>query len=309
MKSLPLNALRALAAVKLKGGVRPAARELGVSHSAVSRHLRELEAWLGAPLFEKGGARTLNFTGQGEMLAKAAASNLQSLQRATERVREITSPNTVSIACAPSVAARWLLPRLADFEATHASITISVIANAGLGSLADQNADLGIRMGQGPWRGLESEPLMDDALFPVVQARSWEDAGRPDGEACLTKWPLLHDRDPSASWASWFELCPVEGAAVAAGPRFTSSDLVLRAALQGLGIALARARLAEDDLLNGLLARPFGEVEVNLNDAYWIVREGRRPMRQVERMVVDWLKLKAGPTLQPPNGLPPQRRA
>jgi len=289
MKSLPLNALRAMAAVKASGGVRAAARRLGVSHSAVSRHLRELEGWLGVTLFEPGGKRQLEFTPQGDILAQDTITAFQKLERATDRIRETRSPNTVSISCRPSVAVRWLLPIVAHFEAHHPNIGLSIITNHDPETLVEQGADLSVYMGQTPKRGLSAEVLMDDTLYPVIQRQAWEAAGKPEHNDCFQHWTLLHDRDPMATWASWFERFPCKGISMATGPRFTSSDLVLRAAAQGLGIALARGRLIGDDLERGILVRPFNELEAPLPSSYWIVRDSGKPIRQVETTVINWL--------------------
>src|SRR5207253_8059283 len=89
MDRLPLNALRAFALVLERGGVRAAARELAISHSAVSRHLKELERWLGVALLEKRDGGGLRATAQGQLLAEAARNGLHGMQQA--RSEEHTS--------------------------------------------------------------------------------------------------------------------------------------------------------------------------------------------------------------------------
>jgi len=293
MRNLPLNALRAFAAVYETGGVRPAARSLAISHSAISRHLRELEAWIGLPLVERRGARSLVFTPQGEALGRASLASLRELESAVAGLRESRRGNAVTISTTPSVAARWLLPRLADFAARHAPIELSVVADQKLADPGEQGADLALRMGQGPWPGLICEPLMDDLLYPVMSPAYWQDAGRPVWPQDLIGLRLLHDRDPNASWEVWRQRHPTPGLDVRPGPRFASSDLVLRAASQGLGVALARGRLADDDIRAGSLLRPFGDLQVELKAAYWIVRPKEAPPRESVGIVIDWLRAQA----------------
>lgn len=294
MRDLPLNALRAFAAVYETGGVRPAARALQVSHSAVSRHLRELEAWLGLPLVEsRAGARALAFTPQGEALGRAGLASLRELDGAVAALRESRRANAVTISTTPSFAARWLLPRLPAFAEAFPWIELSVLAEQALADPSDQNADLAVRMGRGPWPGLTSEPFMDEALFPVTSPDYWRAAGKPRTPEGLAGLRLLHDRDPNAAWEAWRRAYPAAGLDVRAGPRFASSDLVLRAASQGLGVALARGRLAADDLMTGALIRPLGELQVVLPDAYWIVRPQAAVPRRATEAVVDWLKAQA----------------
>ncbi len=298
MHDLPLNALRAFAAVYETGGVRPAARFLQVSHSSVSRHVRELEAWIGLPLLQdREGARALAFTPQGEALGRAGLASLRALEGAVAALRETRRGNGVTISTTPSFAARWLLPRLPGLEETHPWIELSVIADQRLADPSQEGADLGIRMGQGPWPGLDCEPFMDDALYPVVSPAFWEAAGRPRALDDLADLRLLHDRDPHASWEAWRSAHGADTLDVRPGPRFASSDLVLRAAVQGLGVALARDRLATDDIAAGALMRPFGELHVALPNAYWIVRSETAPPRVAVTAVIDWLKSQAATEL------------
>lgn len=304
MRDLPLNALRAFAAVYETGGIRPAARSLQVTHSSVSRHVRELEGWIGLALVQsREGARSLAFTPQGEALGRAALATLRELQGAVAALRESRRGNAVTISTTPSFAARWLLPRLGALEDTHPWIELSVIADQRLADPSEQGADLGIRMGRGPWPGLACEPLMDEALFPVMSPVFWEQAGRPRRPDDLAGLRLLHDRDPHASWEAWRSAHKSGALDMRAGPRFASSDLVLRAAAQGLGVALARGRLAADDIAAGALIRPFGDLHVALPDAYWIVRSETAPPRAAVTAVIDWLKSQATTEL-PPMVLP-----
>jgi LysR family glycine cleavage system transcriptional activator len=294
MKELPLNALRAFATIYETGGIRPASRALQVSHSSISRHLHELEAWIGLPLIEPArGRRSIDFTQQGEALGRAALANFRDIERTVRGLRESRRGNSVTITTTPSLAARWLLPRLHDLEAQFPWIEVSVVAEQKLAPSSDLNADIGIRMGRGPWPGFKCDPLMDDRLFPVMSPAFWVAAGKPDSNDKLRGLRLLHDRDPNAGWEMWraeFELADLD---VRPGPRFASSDLLLRAALQGLGVALARGRIAADDLQSGVLIRPCGNQDIVLPKAYWTVQSMNAPSRIAVSHVLDWLRAQA----------------
>jgi LysR family glycine cleavage system transcriptional activator len=298
MRKLPLSALRAFAAVFETGGVRPAARALQVTHSAVSRHVRELEAWLGVALVEqrKGGSR-LALTVQGQALGKAAISGLTDLERAVESVRELRRPNSVVLATTASFAGRWLMSRLPSLATSHPRIELSIVTQQAVRNVAEQGADLAIRMGNGPWPDGKCEPLMDDALYPVATRRYWNSLGDRRASRALAKAHLLHDRDPAAGWDRWFTAYPSRDIDFRQGPRFTSSDLVLRAAAQGLGVALARARLAEEDVANGILFRPFGSEQVRLPSAYWLVHAEDESMRPAVHAVAEWIRSLARQTV------------
>jgi LysR family transcriptional regulator, glycine cleavage system transcriptional activator len=293
MNELPLNALRAFAMVYAHGGVRAAARELGMAHSSVSRHLGELDRWLGVPLLRASAGRgALVFTPQGEALGRAALAGLREIEQAVSALRETRPAHAVTLSTSPSFAIRWLLPRLPALEKAHPKIELSVQVEQRLDALDDGRIDLAIRMGQGPWPSLHAELLMDDALYPVMSPAMWQASGRPSKPAQLAGLRLLHDRDPQSAWESWRKTYGPAKLALQGGARYTSTDLVLRAAMQGQGVALARHRLAADDIVNGSLVRPFGELSVTLGPSYWIVRPPAKP-RAAVAAVIDWLRWQA----------------
>ncbi|SHH81901.1 LysR substrate-binding domain-containing protein [Marivita hallyeonensis] len=290
MRDLPLTLLRALAAVYETGGIRPAGRLLGIQHSAVSRALRDLEAWLEVPLFEKrDGQRALVFSADGAALGKAALSAMRDLETAVLNTREGSSANSVTIATTPSFAMRWLLSRLPRLTDTHPKIEVSILVDQARKSPMATGADLNIRMGAQPSLDVDPIPLMDERVFPVMAPGLWEKLGRPSKIDELLNLPLLHDRDPSTSWGTWRRQFGPERLDVRKGPRLTSSDLILRAAEQGQGVALARGRLAEESLANTSLLRPFGDVELDLGDNYWIIANPETGRRRVVQTVIAWL--------------------
>ncbi len=293
MKKLPLNALRAFASVYERGGVRPAARQLEVTHSSVSRHLRELEAWMGVELLDKTSQRRLSFTPAGEALGKASLESLLDLEAAVSGIREQRRGNAITIETTPSFAARWLLPRLPALEAALPWIEVSIIVDQKLSEAGGSGADFSIRMGRGPWKGLICDAFMDDRLYPVVGRGLWEKQGKAISQGNLKGVRVIHDRDPSTAWQVWQKRFPRQKLNLRAGPRFTSSDLVLRAASQNQGIALARGRFAHDDIVAGALIRPFGEEFVALPDAYWILRDPALPERLAVTAAIAWLKEEA----------------
>lgn len=291
---LPLNALRAFAAVYAKGGVRAAARELGIVHSSVSRHLAELDAWLGVPLInDAGGRRELSFTPQGEALGRATLAGFGEIERAVASLRESRSTRSVTVSTAPSFAALWLLPRLPLLEQSHPHLEVSVLVDQRLDAFGASDVDLAIRMGQGPWPDVRCEPLMDEVLYPVMSPGLFENAGRPSRRAQLKGMRLLHDRDPNASWEAWRQAYGPASLDVLAGPRFASTDMVLRAAVQGQGVALARHRLAADHLASGALVRPIDGLQVPVKDAYWLVLPARGRIRHATQTFVAWLRQQA----------------
>ena len=295
--SLPLNAMRAFEAVCRAGGIRPAARELRITHSSVSRHISELETWLGTDLIiRSGGRRGITLTKAGQRLGHATQTAFADLLDVTRSIRDERDQGMVTVSTTPSFATRWLLPRLNDFSQRFAHIRISVSVDQHVLDLDATGTDLAIRMGRGPWPGLDCRPLMDDSLFPVIGRDLHERAGRPDTITALARAvrgiSFLHDLDPQASWARWQgDHGPMEiaGVDVDSGPRLASSDLVLRAAVLGQGIALARGVLAHDDLASGALVR-IGSDESVIPDAFWLVSRRRVRQSSAVNTFSNWLR-------------------
>jgi LysR family transcriptional regulator, glycine cleavage system transcriptional activator len=289
MKDLPLNMLRAFALVYETGGVRPAARKLGVTHSSVSRHIHELEKWMEIPLFEPKEGRSLRFTASGSQLGQQSLEALNNLENAVGNIREARWGNSIVIQTTPSIATRWLLPRLAAFEEEFKWVELSITVDQRVRSLPDNNADMSLRMGPGPWPGEFSTPFMHDLLIPVMSPHYWQEKGRPEEVGSLENLRLLHDRDPNCSWRVFTQQVEIELPNLRAGPRYSSTDLVLRAAEQGLGVALARLSMAEDSLKSGQLIAPFKHCAAPLENAYWVMKQGHGLARKTEEVFEKWL--------------------
>lgn len=289
MRDIPLNAMRAYALIYAKGGIRPAARALGISHSSVSRHLHELEQWIGTDLIDRDkGVRQPTFTSEGVQLGEAVNRCFTDLAGVVTTLRESRRRNSVVVDTTPSFATRWLLPRLSDFEAYAPWVELSVIVDQRLRSPGESGRDISIRMGSGSWSDGYAIPLMSDRLTPVASPLYWRKNGKPKSPKDLVGHHLLHDRDPNASWSMWRDQFGPLELNIRQGPRFGSSDLIIRAAEQGLGVALASTRLAQDSLDAGLLETAFEDKYLTLATAYWIVTRGHDQSKAVKAFI-SWL--------------------
>ncbi|TLY69658.1 MAG: LysR family transcriptional regulator, partial [Gammaproteobacteria bacterium] len=130
-------------------------------------------------------------------------------------------------------------------------------------------------------------------LYPLLSPALWRQSGRFRDPEELCRMRLLHDRDPNTSWQLWRQKYGPAALDVRRGPRFASSDLLLRAAAQGLGVALARHRLAQEDLASGALVRPFETRVIDLGAAYWIVRPRGGAPREAVTILLAWLRRQA----------------
>lgn len=287
MSQLPLNMIRAFAAVYDSGGVRPAARRLGVAHSAISRHIAELEAFLDVALIERGThGRTLAFTPEGEKLGREAVKAFDRLDDTVQALRHTRRRNTVIVETTPSIAARILFPKLGAFAQDHGWIELSVNVDQRLATANQGAADVCIRMGGGPWSGFDGHILMEDALLPVASKGYWERLGT---KKSLKDAVLLHDGDPNARWSLWRAQYGPANLKVDDGPRYTSGDLVLRAAEQGLGVALGRLSFARASIDAGLLVAPFKRKVTSPDLRIWVLTPHHKTKTKAVRQTVEWL--------------------
>ena len=238
-----------------------AAAELHRTQSAVSHRVKALEAEIGARLFERG-ARGLELTAPGRALARQVDQAISDISRTLAELSRAAEPRNLRITLLPSVASRWLMPRLPRFLERHADIEVQVIADARVLDLRAERIDLAIRFGHGRYRGHVATWLMGDRVLPVCAPQLV--AGRPAVATidALLELPLLHDSgadgDGSLSdWHSWLDQLGRQNAPHRAGQRFSHAGLAIEAAVLGLGVALARLSLVTDYLSVGSLICPL----------------------------------------------------
>lgn len=290
MRHLPLSLLRSLAAVHAEGGIRPAAKRLGVDHSAVSRAIRELQDLLGAPIMEqRRRGQGILLTPQAIALADASLVAMKDLEFAVEHFRTPTNSTHVTIATLPSIAARWLMPRLPRLRADYPDIEVSIVVDQPRGADINLAYDLTLRMGQMPANIEGIIILGHDHAFPAIAPSLWGEMGNPVDVEALLDMPLLHDRDDDVNWSRWQKEIGPADLDVRSGPRMTSSDIALQAAEQGQGVAMCRGWLVEDALSNGTLVRPFGNLAIDLPSAWWLYEGKRAKQNHAVRCVRDWL--------------------
>lgn len=296
-----LNALLAFESAARHGSFTRAARELGVTQTAISHQVRALEESLGLSLFRRS-PRGLSLSADGEMWAAelhVVFSRLREANARLRRPRESTRP-AVSVSIIPSFGARWLVPRLGRFLVDHPEVDVRISATERVVDLVAENIDIGIRYGFGGYTGLSATKLADDALIavaaPALAAKRalW----RP---ADLGHETLLHDDYPQA-WEKWFSARGRPMPRRARQSQFTDSSMVVEAALRGQGVGLARWSLAADELELGRLVVLFPRAApLPTGLAYYLVsaREGTR-----QRAVSDfrrWVLAEAKSLRLPPR--------
>ena len=291
----PLNALRAFEAAARHMNFTRAADELSVTPGAVSQQIQNLEDFIGAALFRR--------TPRGLLLTDAAQTALPALREAFDRLGEAASLLTaavdgrrVTVSAAPSFAAKWLVPRLGRFEAAKPEVDVWLTAGMELVDFAAGEVDVAIRYGSGHYPGLEVTRLMSETVLPVCAPSLLNE--RPlTGPSDLEGRILLHDGSPDADdscpdWAMWLAARGVKGVDGARGPRFNQSSLVIEAAMNGRGVALAKRALAQADIDAGRLVSPF-DISTAVDFAYYVVHPKAKGRLSQVKAFTAWLKSEA----------------
>lgn len=263
----PMNALKAFEAAARSESFTRAAEELCVTQGAVSQQVKALEVTLGLKLFSRERQR-LVITAAGREYLEVVRDALDRIALGTERLLQRQRAGALTISTSPDFAAKWLVHRLGRFSEAHPDIDLRVSATLHRVDFAREDADLAIRHGDGNWPMLDVVRLCDEQLFPVCSPTLVSGGNRLTQPADLLKLPLLR-LDDWTTWSRWFEAAGVNDP-IAQGPVLNSASMLIDAAVDGQGVALARTTLAAWDLISGRLMRPF-DVSLQMPNTYWIV--------------------------------------
>ncbi len=291
----PLNALRAFEAAARHLNFSRAADELSVTPGAVSQQIQNLEDFVGAALFKR--------TPKGLLLTDAAQTALPALREAFDRLAEAASLLTAAVdgrrltlTAAPSFAAKWLVPRLGAFEQKHPQVDVWLSAGLELVDLTAGEVDIAIRYGAGRYPGLEIKRLMSETVIPVISPTLLADIplDTPDD---LKRHILLHDGSPDTDdscpdWSMWLAARGLRGVDGMRGPRFNQSSLVIEAAVNGRGVALAKRTIAQADLDAGRLVAPL-QIATAVDFAYYLVHPKAKGRLPQVKAFIGWIEAEA----------------
>jgi LysR family glycine cleavage system transcriptional activator len=284
----PLNAVRAFEAAGRLGSFKEAAAELHVTHGAVSQHVRLLEEWLGAPLFDRHNRRVA--------LTPAAKTYLAEIGPLFERLSLATArygfPETVSRTLsvnAPSTfTLRWLVPRLANFRAAHSDVDVNVAtSNQPLESLKE-SYDLIIRGGPDTFYGYSMRPFLSETRLPVCSPALLKQLPLETPED-LRQHTLLHTSSLPRLWPDWLASARIPALRPSATLTFDHFYLTLQAAIDGIGIAMGPTALVSDDLAAGRLVTPFVGPRLQSRSYCTYVPDGK-PADELVVLFRSWLE-------------------
>lgn len=278
-KDLPLTALRAFEAAARLHGFAAAAQELGVTPGAVTAHIKQLEAILGAPLFTRT-PRGVRLTALGQQTFPQFTQAFDALGQAVNDLRAAAAPRTVHIATLPAIAQLWLSPRLPALRAAAPEITVSITALEHPPNLKRSPYDLSLFFHEDP-----KDRLAPDTLFPVCAPAL---AARLTSPADIANHPCLSDATWSDDWQLWAQSLPT-APAIPQGPTFSLYALAVEECVNGAGLLIGHDTLVARHLADGRLIAPFPQrVTLPRGLRLW----SDRPLRPgtAARFVADWLR-------------------
>jgi LysR family glycine cleavage system transcriptional activator len=269
-----LSALRAFEAAARHLSFAKAADELHVTPAAISHRIKALEAELGVRLFRRLN-RAVLLTEAAQRCLPGIRDGFERLAQAMESVRAGQRRGMVTVSVAPSLAAKWLVPRLDRFRARHTDIEVRIDASSQIVDLEAEGVDVGIRYGTGRYPGLKVDRLFAEEVSPVCSPALLK------GPRALRKpedlrWHTLLHADWSTpsqvlpDWRMWLLAAHVEGVDWSKGPSYGDYYLTIQAAMEGQGVALASPIIVATDLAAGRLAQPF-KLAVSGGFAYYVV--------------------------------------
>jgi LysR family glycine cleavage system transcriptional activator len=281
----PLGALRAFEAAARHLSFKAAADELAVTPTAISHQLRLLEDSLGQRLFERR-IRKVTLTPAGEALYPVLRDGFDLFAQAIERLRAGPQRQRLTLSATPAFVAKWLVPRLGEWQVLHPRIDLHLHASEAPVDLAGGSADAAIRYGRGNWPELQSEQLLPSLFAPVASPRL-----KLRNPADLQTHTLLHfdwrqRRRDTPTWKRWSEQAGI-ALDISGGLRFSDESHAIQAAIAGQGVALLGLPLVAAELASGALVQPFGPALQG--DSYHLVTRPERAQQPEIVALRNWL--------------------
>ncbi|MDH0608983.1 LysR family transcriptional regulator [Stutzerimonas stutzeri] len=284
----PLNALRAFEAAARLGRLSEAARELHVTHGAISRQVKQLEEQLGVGLFVKEG-RGVKLTDAGARLRDAASEAFERLRSTCAELQRQTAEAPFVLGCPGSLLARWFIPRLDRLNRDLPELRLQLSASEGELDPRKPGLDATLWYAEPPWPAdMQVFELAAERIGPVLSPyhpRCTDLRGAPP--SAVLDETLLHTASRPQAWPNWARQQGLDPARLRLGQSFEHLYFLLEAALAGLGVAIAPQQLVADDLRQRRLLAPWGFVETRARLALWV--PARRVDRRAERLA-EWLR-------------------
>lgn len=283
----PMTALRTFAAAGEHLSFQEAARELGVTPSAVSHQIRLLEEWLATPLFERL-ARRIRLTAAGKRFHHEVATAFGDIGVAALRLRG-KRKTTLKISALPLITNAWLIPRLAAFEAKHPDISLSIETSNRITDFEREDVDIGIRNVRKPPAGLFARKLLDVRLVPPCARKLTTGVNALKSPRDLTQHTLINISARPDGWARWLSQVGLKGLKPKRELTFDTIPAALEATARGHGVTLGLSPLVWEAPAAASLVVPFAPPKVEADGSYYLVHRKADRARSEIKAFVDWI--------------------
>ncbi len=294
MRDINIRATEHFEAVARLGTVTKAANELGVSSSAVSQQIRQLEAQLGVNLFRRE-KRRLVLTLDGDRLFQTMSQAFRAIRNTHSAITRQRDMRNLTLRVSPSFGVRWLGPRIAEFAAENPSWNIRIDATPDFSAFDTEAVDLDLRYGLGGWAGLTVNCIMHDLVLPMCSPVYLEElrAVSDDPVEQIRSARLIDSVKMLYRWDLWLASNEIEVTGLVYPFRFDRSSMSIEMAKQGGGLALDSVTLCLPEIQRGELV-PFSlAFDVIDFPAYWMVCPPRHFNRRIVKRFSDWVNGKA----------------
>jgi LysR family glycine cleavage system transcriptional activator len=266
----PLKALLAFEAASRHGSFAQGAEELGVTPSAVSHQIQQLEEFLGVALFQRHAGRAV-LTGAGRTYAREIEHAMGIISEATSLVAPQSQPGPLVIASGHSFAAKWLQPRLPDFLRSHPDMRVRLSTMSAHDDLESNRFDIAITYGLPSTAQRHVEPLLVERLRPLCSPALAAKIGLVTPKD-LARATLIHSTN-ALSWTEYLRQVGVGELRPSNELWLDRSTMAIEAAVDGLGVVLESEILAAEELGDGRLVAPFGDHTHTVETtSYFLVR-------------------------------------
>jgi len=304
----PLNAVRAFEAAARHISFTKAAKELFVTHGAVSKQVASLEAWLATSLFNRTQSQ-LTLTDAGRTFLAAVTPALDRIAVTSMQLLEQTEPTGLRISAPPTFTMRWLIPRISAFQRKRAGVEVKLTTSTAPVNFEERGYDVAVRPGHQALSGMISVPFMTETIVPICHPDLME------GDRLKTPMDLVghtlisYDTEPMA-WSEWLSQAGITEPIQTQHLQFEEMFFALQAAAEGLGLVLVPLFLVADDIIAGRLCAPFGLTAARKRQIFanamlsptpdpvietfyeWLLKEGRDTEQSIDLLAssMGWKK-------------------
>lgn len=292
----PLKSLQAFEAAARWLSFSKAADELFVTPAAISQQIKQLEVYLGIPLFRRM-TRAVQLTEEARTVLPLVTEGFDKLAEAVERLAHEEETGLLTVSSAPTFAIKWLVHHLTVFSTKYPDIDVRLDASLETRDFDRDGIDVSIRLGMGEYPGLHVARIFGEEVSPVCSPELLR-GPKPlidlddlkDHRLLHVDWGKLTAQSPD--WSMWAQAAGLEDLDVTRGPRFSVETMAIEAAINAKGVALVSQSAVAEDLKAGRLIKPF-DLAVKTDVAYWLVCPHAHLRRAKVRVFCEWLLAEA----------------